>query len=286
MGAPGNSVIQMYVDGSLVKSVPGKWEADGKVQAFDNADALLDGDVLIRVRHEDLKTKTRVSVFRVALHTGYTPSGVMHLAAEEVDGGKDNSWMEFDFVPRADRGSSTPTKLSKGLATSEAQFWDLISRRRESNKRKLEEAQAVFSILDTTTPMRGGGGGGGASASNNGHGGSDDDTNNGGKGGGDVLTPLNKASKGSMATSSASQKKTESESRADELDAELSTLLSPSAAIKSPSSTASQASGPQPPASASSSRNNNNKGNNAAAAADEDDDDLDEELEDYLKKLG
>src|SRR6185312_14423134 len=107
---------------------------DGKVQTYANVDALLDGDVLIRVRHEDLKTKTRVSVFRVALHTGYSPSGVMHLTAEEVDGGVEGTWIEFDFLPRTDRGSTTPIKLSKGLATSEAQFWELIAKRRENNK--------------------------------------------------------------------------------------------------------------------------------------------------------
>jgi hypothetical protein len=279
-GAPGNSTLQIYVDGALVKSVPGKWEGDGQVQLYADTDALLDGDVLIRVRHEDLKTKTRVSIFRVALHTGYTPSGILKLnGEEEIDGGTENSWIEFDFVPKTDKGSTTPVKLSKGLATSEAQFWDLIARRRESNKRKIEEAQAVFSIIDSGSQF--------ISKDER-----DDDvfySNDRGGGGGNSHHKVDshQISFLSVKTPSSSNipnnnSKKIDESRVDELDAELSTLLSPMANTKIASSGI---------------NNNNNHGNNNSTTTTttstpntknntvKDIDELDEELEDYLKNL-
>lgn len=142
-GVPADSVLQIYVDGALVKSAfvasidTGGPGGNGTVVLeFGPLDTTLDGDVLIRVRHEDRETKTRISLFRVALHTGYVPSGVLRLTEAELDGGKPSSWMEFDFVARTDRGATSPQKISKGVATSEGAFWELIARRRAENRRK------------------------------------------------------------------------------------------------------------------------------------------------------
>jgi len=145
-GAPSGSLLQVYVDGALVYSEAGEENADlAPGEIVYTLDKSLDGDVLIRVRVEDLETKTRASLFRAALHTGYTPSGTWRLEHKDLDGGKEGAWMELHFDARGGPTASSPARLAKGVATSEAAFWELVSRKRAENKRRMERSEH-FSI--------------------------------------------------------------------------------------------------------------------------------------------
>jgi hypothetical protein len=149
---PKDSLLQAYVDGSLAFTGKGSTEDANGVVHFANINATLDGDVLMRIRYEDPKTKTRVSVFRIAIHSGYTPSGTFRLERGDLDGGSPDAWMEIDFEP-ADRGKAESNlKITKGVATSENAFWELIAKRRvEIRTKAMESGNAAFSIA---TPLK------------------------------------------------------------------------------------------------------------------------------------
>jgi hypothetical protein len=151
-GVPKGSLLQAYVDGGLAFTGKGLEEDANGVVTFANINATLDGDVLMRIRFEDPKTKVRTSIFRVAIHSGYTPSGTFRLERGDLDGGTPDAWMEIEFDP-AERGTATSNmKITKGVATSENAFWEMISKRRIDIRTKaLENGTAAFAIA---TPQK------------------------------------------------------------------------------------------------------------------------------------
>ncbi|KAH9251817.1 hypothetical protein BASA81_010260 [Batrachochytrium salamandrivorans] len=154
-GIPVDAILQVYVDGTLVYS--GKGQAavgkEAEVVSFPTIDTILDGDVLLRIRVENPQNKqNRVSLFRVAMHSGYTPSGTFRLEKDDLDGGSKDSWIELEFEPIPGT-QSTAKLLSKGVATNEAAFWELVSKRRaEIRNKEVETGNAVFSIAVTPKP--------------------------------------------------------------------------------------------------------------------------------------
>jgi len=146
-GVPKDSLLQAYVDGALAFNGKGATQDANGVVYFADINATLDGDVLMRIRHEDPKTKTRVSVFRVAIHSGYTPSGTFRLERGDLDGGSPDAWMEIEFEPAEKTTALSPLKITKGVATSENAFWELIAKRRADVRNKaFESGTAAFSI--------------------------------------------------------------------------------------------------------------------------------------------
>lgn len=149
-GVPKNSILQAYVDGSLTFTGKASSEDGNGVVNYLGINATLDGDVLLRIRSEDPKSKVRVSVFRVAIHSGYTPSGTFRLERGDLDGGSPDAWMEIEFEPATDRGSQSNVKITKGVATSENAFWEMISKRRvEIRNKAVESGNSAFTIAAT-----------------------------------------------------------------------------------------------------------------------------------------
>jgi len=113
-GAPSGAVLQVYVDGKLVHTSTGQENKDlAPGELVFLVDSVLDGDVLIRIRVEEDKGKPKVSLFRAALHTGYTPSGTWRMNPSDLDGGKDGCWMELHFDARGGALATSPARLTK-----------------------------------------------------------------------------------------------------------------------------------------------------------------------------
>lgn len=68
--------------------------ADGSVSF--NIELIVQGDILVRCRHLTSK-KTRVSMFRAAIHTGYVPPKVLRLKKSELDGASSDERYPDDF---------------------------------------------------------------------------------------------------------------------------------------------------------------------------------------------
>lgn len=155
-GVPKGSLLQAYVDGTLAFTGKASSEDAEGVVSFKDVNATLDGDVLMRIRYEDEVSKTRISIFRVAIHSGYTPSGTFRLERGDLDGGSPEAWMEIEFDPVMTQNTAvSPMKIAKGVATSESAFWEMIAKRRvEIRNRELESGNAAFSIQ--ATPAKGG----------------------------------------------------------------------------------------------------------------------------------
>jgi tensin len=88
-------------------------------------DAVIHGDMLIRCRHIHPHRGVRDSMFRAALHTGYTPVGVMRLTKAQLDGCDtddrfdDDFFVDFIFAPVEKRETSVSAP-SKAASEGEA----------------------------------------------------------------------------------------------------------------------------------------------------------------------
>ena len=120
----------------------------------------IQGDILVRARHLAAKRK-RVSMFRVAFHTGYAPATVMRLTRSQLDGACDDDEQHFpadffvDLIFAASGGEeqeaggsgtatatsppTSPTSAAVRAAPEDAmlhrdsRFWDVIAARVKAN---------------------------------------------------------------------------------------------------------------------------------------------------------
>ncbi|GKY99303.1 hypothetical protein MPSEU_000885400 [Mayamaea pseudoterrestris] len=148
--------------------------ADGSI-AF-HVDLVVQGDILVRCRH--LGHKQRISMFRAAIHTGYTPPKVMRLTKAQLDGAcmderfPDDFFLDLIFESvdadaagkvltenEADSESESesqlnhskpPTQTSNTIKASaydsmlhrDSRFWDVIQTRREEHAKLTEEEKS------------------------------------------------------------------------------------------------------------------------------------------------
>lgn len=140
--------------------------ADGPISF--HVETIVQGDILIRGRHLTASGQ-RVSMFRVAFHTGYVPPKVMRLSKEQLDGASsdkrfpDDFFIDFIFEPcdaelaskhlvaeaETEMASDT-TDMRTGVPVVKAsaydsmlhrdsRFWDVIAARRQEHTQSKDE---------------------------------------------------------------------------------------------------------------------------------------------------
>ncbi len=60
-------------------------------------DVSLQGDILLRCRHADPRSPSRISIFRAGFHTGYTPTRNLRLTKAQLDGACSDARVSEDF---------------------------------------------------------------------------------------------------------------------------------------------------------------------------------------------
>lgn len=139
-----------------------------------NLDCPVQGDILIRCRHAEEASATRVSMFRAGFHTGYVPVGVLRLTKDHLDGPAVDSrfsedfFIDLIFAPVVDAKDSSMASIASdhGMAldkdTAEAceefmhkdvRFWEAIATRKNKSRRRasrkyMSSSQERFSISD------------------------------------------------------------------------------------------------------------------------------------------
>ena len=149
--------------------------SDGPVSFL--TESVVQGDVLLRCRHLT-KSGQRVSMFRAAFHTGYVPPKVLRLTKAQLDGAcgdkrfPDDFFLDLIFEPcdgtnsgegedgegaaneAAERRSMGTTAVGSSNTVSasaydsmlhdrDSRFWDVITTRREENRKKQAELEKM-----------------------------------------------------------------------------------------------------------------------------------------------
>jgi hypothetical protein len=99
-------------------------------------ESIIQGDILIRCRHLSQRGQ-RVSMFRAAFHTGYTPPKVMRLSKAQLDGACTDKRFADDFFVDLVFEACDATEASKHLLKSQ------LSSRHSSNALSSDEAAAA-----------------------------------------------------------------------------------------------------------------------------------------------
>lgn len=136
-------------------------------------DLVIQGDVLIRARHLETK-RNRVSMFRIAFHTGYAPPTVMRLTKSQLDGACDHGgetdvfpddfFVDLIFATATDKETTaTTTEEQNAVVTTPAstapaairaspddtmlhrdsRFWTVIAERSTAQKKDATEDTAT-----------------------------------------------------------------------------------------------------------------------------------------------
>ena len=82
-------------DQQKVSDLPFCSTTDGPISFA--VDMMVQGDVLIRCRHVMSTSKSRVSMFRAAFHTGYVPTPILRLKKWDLDGACHDHRFADDF---------------------------------------------------------------------------------------------------------------------------------------------------------------------------------------------
>ncbi len=94
-----------------------QWVSSAEGCVSFHVDCAVQGDILLRCRHAE-PSGQRVSMFRAAFHTGYTPNGVLRLSRVQLDGCDEQHFaadffMDLVFAPIE---SAVPTSSKAGAA--------------------------------------------------------------------------------------------------------------------------------------------------------------------------
>jgi len=139
---------------------------EGSSLELDIKSNLVDGDILLRVRHVDGATGKGTSMFRYGFHSGYLPTeGTLKLGPNDLDGASVDRRFKPDFSFELELGLPETDDLSAGddmfdaalSAQSQDSFWDKVAeKKRIAEERSPEEAQKLLdsaaSIAQVTAP--------------------------------------------------------------------------------------------------------------------------------------
>jgi len=142
--------IQVFKNASLLYSSKQKGEelkayrcdSDSKIHFPMELD--LEGDVLIRVRHETSKAK-RITMLRLAFHTGYLDrKAIITFKRSQLDGAWNSENFPKDFV--LEMRARFSTEPAPDQAQSE-EFWRMVNARHDRSQ-FMQIENKVFNILD------------------------------------------------------------------------------------------------------------------------------------------
>eukprot|EP00742_Colponemidia_sp_Colp-10_P005471 GILJ01005846.1.p1 GENE.GILJ01005846.1~~GILJ01005846.1.p1 ORF type:complete len:443 (+),score=58.40 GILJ01005846.1:40-1368(+) len=163
--------LQLFKAGQLIYSSTRKEKLIRSYFASDisfsfSVETILEGDILLRCRHL-ARDSTRVSMFRVAFHTGFVGAGILRLSKAQLDGAHEDSkfssdffidliFTEFDEVRDADlklAADSEPMKDDEEEEHEEGEpaFWSSVARASERRTKAMESAPGTDPHTHTQT---------------------------------------------------------------------------------------------------------------------------------------
>jgi len=133
--------LQIFKDAKLLYTSTGKSHLDDGLRWYTQQDdtiffpvnQVLEGDILIRIRHYSRQGK-RISMMRFGFYTGFLEPGPIRLTKHEIDGACDSDKFPDDFFVDLSLSAVPDEQGQPTQGTLPTEFWTMVSQRKEPSQ--------------------------------------------------------------------------------------------------------------------------------------------------------